>query len=50
MNKLRKEVALAEAAKKKKEVNEAAFGYGGKFGVQKDRSVRQMNYVSYHKT
>lgn len=37
MNKLREEVAQAEAIKQKKEVNEATFGYGGKFGIQKDR-------------
>lgn len=40
MNKLREEVAMADALKKKKEQEEgpkAAFGYGGKFGVQSDR-------------
>lgn len=40
MNKLREEVAMADAMKKKKELEEgpkAAFGYGGKFGVQSDR-------------
>lgn len=39
MNQLREEVALADELKKKKEVNEAAYGYGGKFGVQEDRLV-----------
>ncbi len=41
MNELREEVARADALKKKKQLEEgpkAAFGYGGKFGVQKDRS------------
>lgn len=37
MNQLREEVAAADELKKKKEVNEAAYGYGGKFGVQEDR-------------
>lgn len=40
MNQLREEVALADALKKKKELEEgpkAAFGYGGKFGVEADR-------------
>lgn len=40
MNKLRKETEEADALKKKKQLIEgenSAFGYGGKFGVQKDR-------------
>lgn len=37
MNQLREQVAAADDLKKKKEVNEAAYGYGGKFGVQEDR-------------
>lgn len=40
MNQLREEVAQADALKKKKELDEgpkAAYGYGGKFGVQSDR-------------
>lgn len=41
MNKLRKETEESDAEKKKKRILEgddnAAFGYGGKFGVQKDR-------------
>lgn len=41
MDKLRKETELADALKKKKELEEGghnpAFGYGGKFGVEKDR-------------
>lgn len=40
MDKLRRETEEADALKKKKELSEgpnAAFGYGGKFGVQKDR-------------
>lgn len=40
MSKLREEVAQADAMRKKKEHEEgpkAAYGYGGKFGVQKDR-------------
>lgn len=40
MSQLRQEVAQADAMRKKKEQDEgpkAAFGYGGKFGVQKDR-------------
>lgn len=40
MNKLREEVTQADAMKKKKELEtgpRAAFGYGGKFGVESDR-------------
>lgn len=40
MAKLRRETEEADALKKKKELIEgpnAAFGYGGKFGVEKDR-------------
>ncbi|KAG8231564.1 hypothetical protein J437_LFUL011742 [Ladona fulva] len=40
MNKLRQETADSDALKKKKQLEEdpgGAFGYGGKFGVQKDR-------------
>lgn len=40
MSQLRQEVAQADAIRKKKEHEEgpkAAYGYGGKFGVQKDR-------------
>ncbi|XP_060526391.1 src substrate cortactin [Cylas formicarius] len=41
MQKLRKETEEADAMKKKKALQEApdnpAFGYGGKFGIQKDR-------------
>lgn len=40
MEKLRKETEEADALKKKKELSEGpnpSFGYGGKFGVQKDR-------------
>lgn len=40
MEKLRRETEEADAQKKKKELIEGpnpAFGYGGKFGVQKDR-------------
>lgn len=40
MNKLREEVAADDASIKKKLLQEgpqAAFGYGGKFGIQKDR-------------
>ncbi|XP_057665083.1 src substrate cortactin [Diorhabda carinulata] len=41
MDKLRKETEEADAKKKKKELEESehnpAYGYGGKFGVQKDR-------------
>lgn len=42
MNKLREEVAEADASQKQKQMEEgpkAAFGYGGKFGVQTDRYV-----------
>lgn len=42
MTKLREEVELADAARKKKEHEDgpkAAYGYGGKFGVQADRYV-----------
>jgi hypothetical protein len=40
MNKLREETAEADAILKQKQFEEgpkAAFGYGGKFGVQRDR-------------
>lgn len=40
MEKLRKETEEADKLKKKKELSEgpnASFGYGGKFGVEKDR-------------
>lgn len=40
MNQLREEVTKAHEIQKKKEMEEgpkAAFGYGGKFGVQSDR-------------
>lgn len=40
MNQLREEVAKADATKKRKELEagpKAAFGYGGKFGIQSDR-------------
>jgi len=40
MNKLREEVAKSDAEVKKKQAEDgpkAAYGYGGKFGVQKDR-------------
>lgn len=39
MNKLREEVAASDAIQKKKQLEEgkAAFGYGGKFGIEKDR-------------
>lgn len=39
MNKLREEVAQADASRKKKELenSKAGFGYGGKFGVESDR-------------
>ena len=40
MNKLREEVAASDAIQKKKQLEQgpqAAFGYGGKFGIQKDR-------------
>lgn len=42
MNKLREETAEADAILKQKQLEEgpkAAFGYGGKFGVQTDRFV-----------
>lgn len=42
MNKLRAETAEADAVLKQKQLEEgpqAAFGYGGKFGVQTDRFV-----------
>jgi cortactin len=42
MNKLREETAEADAILKQKQLEEgpkAAFGYGGKFGVQTDRLV-----------
>jgi hypothetical protein len=42
MNKLRAETAEADAVLKQKQLDEgpqAAFGYGGKFGVQTDRFV-----------
>jgi cortactin len=42
MNKLRAETAEADAILKQKQLEEgpkAAFGYGGKFGVQTDRFV-----------
>ncbi|XP_066908922.1 src substrate cortactin isoform X3 [Halyomorpha halys] len=39
MNKLREEVAAADAIQKQKQLKEgkAAFGYGGRFGIEKDR-------------
>lgn len=40
MEKLRRETEEADKLKKKKELSEgpnASFGYGGKFGVEKDR-------------
>lgn len=40
MNQLRDEVTKADKIQKKKQMEEgpqAAFGYGGKFGVQSDR-------------
>lgn len=40
MSQLREEVTKAHEVQKKKEMEEgpqAAFGYGGKFGVQSDR-------------
>lgn len=40
MNKLREETAVADAQIKQKQLEEgpkAAYGYGGKFGVQADR-------------
>jgi len=40
MSQLREEVTKAHEIQKKKEMEEgpqAAFGYGGKFGVQSDR-------------
>lgn len=49
MNQLREEVAAADELKKKKEVNEAAYGYGGKFGVQEDRQDN-MKYCHVHRT
>lgn len=42
MNELRNEVAKSDALKKQKELEngpKAAFGYGGKFGVQSDRYI-----------
>jgi cortactin len=42
MKKLREETAEADAILKQKQLEEgpkAAFGYGGKFGVQADRLV-----------
>lgn len=50
MKKLREEVAASDAIQKKKQLDEgpkAAFGYGGKFGIQTDRwDFRSMNYSS----
>jgi cortactin len=46
MQKLREETALSDAQIKQKQLNEgpkAAFGYGGKFGVQEDRYA----YINY---
>lgn len=40
MNRLREEVAESDAFQKKKQLQEgpnSAYGYGGKFGIQKDR-------------
>lgn len=40
MEQLRRETEAADAVKKKKDMDEgpnASFGYGGKFGVEKDR-------------
>lgn len=45
MGQLRDEVTKAHEIQKKKEMDEgpkAAFGYGGKFGVQSDRLVEQV--------
>jgi hypothetical protein len=46
MNKLRAETAEADAVLKQKQLEEgpqAAFGYGGKFGVQADRFVLKLH-------
>lgn len=52
MNKLRAETAEADAILKQKQLEEgpkAAFGYGGKFGVQTDRFVLIQSYgMSWH--
>ena len=37
MNKLREETTRAYELSKQKQKNEGCFGYGGKFGIEKDR-------------
>lgn len=37
MNKLREETTRAYELSKQKQKNDGAFGYGGKFGIEKDR-------------
>lgn len=51
MSQLRDDVAKADALKKKKDLQDgpkAAFGYGGKFGVQSDRyAIHWTNYLHF---
>ena len=49
MKQLRQQVSLEDKSVKKKEYDEgpkASFGYGGQFGVQKDRMDKVRNVLS----